>query len=456
MRVVKSLSAAADTWDDQSPISHEVSLDDRTEAASGRAAAIGAPAAPAPAEIAARVAEACAAVAAVPDILVACGEFLSLLVEASGATRASLMLINPQTGRLTIASAHGLPVNLTGQDLPFNPRSIAEWVLRNQRPLILNGAVKEERFEGCDRSVESAISLPVEGFDGPVGVVNLARPTAHQAFDEPEMMTVARLLYPIGVAVERVHRAVLGERCLRHLQARPGEWVHTMLPEGATASHRFEFGLARVPCERVAGDLCVRVPHASGGQTLMAADCSAAGVGSAFMTAFTHGMLVATASPERSAVALVARLNAGLHGRLAPGSHLALWVGQLSGSGQLSYCNAGMAAPLWVPADDNPARPLDAGGPVAGALHQPNYREETLQLLPGDLVLGASNGVLLARDGAGECFGLERLAELVAELRRQPLDRVTRAVCEAARNFGGRPVPVDDLTVFAFRYSPGD
>ena len=183
---------------------------------------------------------------------------------------------------------------------------------------------------------------------------------------------------------------------------------------------------------------------------------SATGVGAAVMTAFVHGMLVATAAPERSAVALVARLNAGLVGRMAPGRHVAMWVGQLSGSGQLSYCNAGMAPPLWIPADDNPARPLDAGGPVAGAIHQPNYHEETLQLLPGDLVVGGSNGVLYARDDSEQNFGMERLVELVTELRRQPLDRVTRAVCEAARNFGGRPVPVDDLTVFALRYSPGD
>jgi hypothetical protein len=407
-------------------------------------------------EIAEKVAETCAAVAAVPDILVACGQLLPLLVEASGATRASIMLINPDTGRLMVANAFGLPIDLTGRDLPYRPRSIGEWVVRNQRPLILNGEVKEERFEGCDRSIESALSLPIEGFDGPVGVVNLARPVPSRVFDESEMIAVARLCYPVGVAVERVHRAVLAERCLRQLQAPPGEWVHTMLPEGATAARHFEFGLARVPCAREAGDLCVRIPHPSGGQTLMAADCSTAGVGSAVMSAFTHGMLAATATPERSAVALVARLNAGLHGRLASGRHIALWVGQLSGSGQLSYCNAGMAAPLWVPADDNPPRPLDAGGPVAGALPLADYREETLRLLPGDLVVGASNGVLLARDGAGNCLGAARLAELVTGLRHQPLERLTRAVCEAARSFSSRTVPTDDLTVFALRYTPGD
>jgi hypothetical protein len=322
--------------------------------------------------------------------------------------------------------------------------------------VILNGEIREERFEGCDATIESALSLPIEGFDGPIGVVNLARPAPSRLFDTAEMIAVARLCYPIGVALERVHRAVLGEQCLRQLKAPAGEWVNTMLSEGATSTVNYEFGFARVPGAREAGDLCVRVPHPGGGQTLMAIDASTTGVASAVMSSFTHGMLAASATPERSAVALMARLNAGLHARLAPGRHLALWVGQLSGSGQMCYCNAGMSPPLWVPADDNPPHRLDAGGPPAGVLPQADYHEETFRLLPGDLVLGASNGVLLSRDGLGSCLGGERLAELVVEMRRQPLDRLTRAVCEAARSFSSRTVPSDDLTVFAVRYAPGD
>lgn len=433
-------------------------MDHRRSTASGRrsATAARAPATPYGNDIASRVAETCAAVAAVPDLLVACGQLLPLLVEASGATRASIMLINPDTGRLVIANAFGVPVDLTGQDLPYRTRSISEWVVENQRPVILNGDIKEERFEGCDCTIESALSLPIEGFDGPVGVVNLARSTPDRVFDEEEMIAVARLCYPVGVAVERVHRALLGERLLRQLQAPADAWINTMLHEGATEARNFEFGVARVSCARDAGDLCVRIPHASGGQTLAAIDASATGVAAAVMSAFVHGMLVASATPERSAVALVARMNAALHGRLAPGGHLAMWVGQLSGSGELSYCNAGMPAPLWVPVDDNPPRALDTGGPVAGAMGQADYREETLRMLPGDLVVGASNGVVLARDGLGRTLGDHRLASLVTDLRRQPLERLTRAVCEAARSFSGRTVPADDLAVFAVRYTPND
>jgi hypothetical protein len=411
---------------------------------------------PANEDVAQRIAETCAAVAPVPDLVVACGELLPLLAEASGATRASLLLVNHVTGGLMIANAIGLPVDLVGCEIPWRPRGITEWVLRNQRPLLLQGAVDEERFEGSDRSVDCAMSLPIEGFDGPVGVLNLARPAPGIVFDDAAMMRMARLLYPVGVAIERVRRAGLAERCYQELQAPYASWVQTHLPEGAFESLHCEYGFTRVASANEGGDLVVRVPHANGAQSLLALDSSCTGVGAVVTTAFAHGMFVATAAAERSAVALAARLNAGLHGRLAPGRHVALWVAQLSRGGQLAYCNAGIAPPLWVPGDDNPPRPLTAGGPPAGAFAQSDYREESLQLLPGDLVVGASNGVLLARDGAGHPFGSERVIELVSELRRAPLDRLTRAVCEAARNHTGRPVPADDWSVFALRYTSGD
>lgn len=407
-------------------------------------------------DMAQRIAETCATLAAVPDLVVACGELLPLLLEASGATRASLMLVNDATGGLMIANAIGLPVDLVGRDVPWRPRSITEWVLRNQRPLLLQGEVNEERFQGSDRSVDCAMSLPIEGFDGPVGVLNLARPAPGHVFDDAAMIRIARLLYPVGVAIERVRRAALAERCFRQLQAPYTTWVHTHLPEGAFESLRCEHGYTRVAGANEGGDLVVRVPHANGAQSLLALDSSCTGVGAAVTTAFAHGMFVATAAPERSAVALAARMNAGLHGRLASGRHVALWVAQLSRGGQLSYCNAGMAPPLWVPADDNPPRLLTAGGPPAGAFAQCDYHEESLQLLPGDLVVGVSNGVLLARDGPGNSFGNERVVELVGELRRAPLDRLTRAVCEAVRHYTGRPVASDDWSVFALRYTPGD
>ena len=97
---------------------------------------------------AAELQEACFRVARAPGLEACCADLLTPLAAAVNATRASLMLVNHHTGRLRITAAFGLPGELVGRDMPARPRSIGEWVMRNQRPLILNGEVNEERFEG--------------------------------------------------------------------------------------------------------------------------------------------------------------------------------------------------------------------------------------------------------------------------------------------------------------------
>jgi len=83
------------------------------------------------------------------------------------------------------------------------------------------------------------------------------------------------------------------------------------------------------------------------------------------------------------------------------------------------------------------------------------WDEEQVRLLPGDLVLAVSAGVLGARNVTGQPFGPARLAECVEEHRRQPLDSMTEGVVRSVLEWAGRPVPIDDLSVLAVRFAPG-
>ena len=71
-------------------------------------------------------------------------------------------------------------------------------------------------------------------------------------------------------------------------------------------------------------------------------------------------------------------------------------------------------------------------------------------------MLAASDGVLLARGANDQPFGVERLAEWVAEHRRQAVDRVAEGVIAAVAEFTGGTTPTDDLTVLALRCRSGD
>lgn len=400
----------------------------------------------------------CVDIARPPELAGSATRMLALCVEATGAARASLMTLNPATGRLAIAAAVGLPDELIGRDVQPRPRSIAEWVFRNRRGLVLNGEVRDQRFESTDAGahIESALSIPIETTQGVVGVLNLARHSPAPVFDDDEMAALSRSLAPVAEAIERVHRQSLGIRVVRDLERSPAEGASPLVPQGTCELNGFEMSLFHRPSAGGGCDGCDRVPHASGGQSLLAFDPAGTGPRAAAAAAFTQGLFAAIAAPERSAAGIVARLNAELHQRLGERRFVALWAAQLTGKGELAYCNAGFAAPLWVPGDGNPIARLDRGGPVAGAFPRSRFEEECIRLLAGDLILLASDGVIDARGTSDQPFGFERLAEVVGEQRRQPLERITAAVAEAVFEFSGRPVPTDDVTLFALRYTPGN
>ena len=99
---------------------------------------------------------------------------------------------------------------------------------------------------------------------------------------------------------------------------------------------------------------------------------------------------------------------------------------------------------------------LQAGGPLAGIEPEASYEQERIQLLPGDLVLAVSDGLLRAANPAGAELGLERLEELAGETRRRPLDQLVDAVLGLARDFSGAAAPVDDWAALALRFTRED
>lgn len=380
---------------------------------------------------------------------------LSPLLRSTGAKRASLMIVNPQTGRLCIVAGVGIRADLIGRDSEWRPNSISEWVYRKRTGLVLNGQVRSDSLTGsAEESIESAMCLPLETDGGVLGVLNLARTAPAPVFDETEMAQLRAILPPVAAALERATHAIRSERVATQLRSASGLVAHTLLQPGRHEARHFEFGYARRSSTLEGGDACERVPFANGGQALVALDASGEGVDAVLTVAHALGLFVGGASPERDPATTTARINTELFQRLAGRAAVAMWAAKLSPNGQLSSCTAGYPAPLWVPADDSPVVRLVSGGPPAGSAATVDWQEEQVRLLAGDIVVAASDGVFDAQNVTGQPFGDERLIETVCEFRRHPLDALADEVLARVRSWTGREVPTDDLSVLAVRFRP--
>jgi len=410
-----------------------------------------------PAMLAAEVFEECLHAVPTIDLRDIGARLLAPFVRAAGARRGSLMLVNPATGKLRVVAGLGIDLDLIGRDIEWRPSSISEWVFRKRQGLVLNGDVKQEGLLGTSGgSIESAICVPLENDDSVIGVVNVSCDSGSASFTEADMLAVKEMLPPVTAAIERALHANQSSLHTRQLEAASGLTGRTLLKPGCYEARNFELGYARLSSSHQGGAVCERVPLANGGHVLVALEPRADGADGLLTAAFVQGVFSTCAASEKSASAIAMRLNAELCSRQPGKGATGAWIGHLSPSGQLSSCNASYTSPLWVPADDSPITALNSNGPHLGGEARARWDDEQVRMLPGDLLVAASAGALGARNVTGQPFGPSRLIECVSEYRRQSLETLTAGVVRAVTAWTGRPVPIDDLTVLAVRFTPGN
>jgi sigma-B regulation protein RsbU (phosphoserine phosphatase) len=116
---------------------------------------------------------------------------------------------------------------------------------------------------------------------------------------------------------------------------------------------------------------------------------------------------------------------------------------------QLTYSNAGHLPPL-VLGLDGKIRRLDCGGTVVGLMDGMRYDEGRIQMHPGDILVAYSDGITEPENDFGE-FGEERLREVVARYRDQPLHVISAQVMLALDAWIGAEEQPDDITLVLAR-----
>jgi sigma-B regulation protein RsbU (phosphoserine phosphatase) len=118
-------------------------------------------------------------------------------------------------------------------------------------------------------------------------------------------------------------------------------------------------------------------------------------------------------------------------------------------AGRLSYANAGHPYAFRVPRFGAPERLGATAPPLGLAAAGEIQRRQVPWAVRHDLLVLWTDGLVDARNEAGEPFGEQRLLEEVCAHRTEPADVIVRAVLDQAAAFGSQPV--DDRTLLVLR-----
>jgi sigma-B regulation protein RsbU (phosphoserine phosphatase) len=156
--------------------------------------------------------------------------------------------------------------------------------------------------------------------------------------------------------------------------------------------------------------------------------------------------------------ALVRQLNDGfLKGSRDGQFASAFLLSHYAATGELLFTNAGHLPPLWYRSgvrewsfmwDATPYSKEIADLPL-GMIPGTAYRQNAVQLEPGDLVLLYTDGISEAHDEQGEQLGLDGLLHAAASLPNGSAAAAGEALLAAVTRFRGSAPPTDDETVVA-------
>jgi len=287
--------------------------------------------------------------------------------------------------------------------------------------------------------------LPHVAREDEVGVMarafDSARGSIHEQLDEISRMTAQR---------ERMHSEL---EIARDIQ-------QAMLPSGRTfdrAGSHLETCARLEPAKMVGGDFYHFFETAPGQLWFVIGDVSDKGVPAALFMARTISVLENSARRHTRPDGILIAASA----RLAENNDTCMFATVLCGlvnvdSGDFWLSSAGHEPPLMLDADGRAAPLALETGPPLGIDPQQHYPLLRGRLLPGQTLLGYTDGVTDALDAAGQAYGLGRLlAALRPELSAAA--QCARLV-EDLHRFIGAAEPFDDITLLAIRLrrEPGE
>ncbi len=209
------------------------------------------------------------------------------------------------------------------------------------------------------------------------------------------------------------------------------------------------------PAQQVGGDLFVALRTAPDVVFVAVGDVSGKGIPASIFMAVTVTIVRTLARQGLAANEVLARVNDELVEQNAGDLFVTLVCARISlASGRVEVASAGHPPPLLVAPGTSPRQPFTTSGLVAGFRKGEIYENDVGTLSPGEMLVFFSDGVPEAWSAAGEAFGQERLADLLAMRAGDGARETVDAVVDAVHAHAAGTSPSDDITVLALRRRP--
>jgi sigma-B regulation protein RsbU (phosphoserine phosphatase) len=333
------------------------------------------------------------------------------------------------------------------------------WVVSNRVVTLIPDTLRDKRlkaFPDCPPFARSVLSVPIFKRGQLLGILTLMH-SQPEHFSAASVNMMQMMAKQIALAIEyaRFYGQLETYSNALKLDLEQGRQIQqNFLPQPLAGLTGWEIASFFQPARQLGGDFYDTFLLPNGSIGLVIGDVCDKGVGAALFMGLFRSLLRIFSDQTSShahitpvqAVMLTNNYIAQNHSELC--MFATIFFGVLNpATGLLTYVNAGHEPPIILRSSGVKER-LKPTGPCVGPMHNVNFQEKQLQLEPGDIILGYSDGVPDARSPQGDFFTEKRLLSLLEEPAPNAIALVDR-IKKQLESHVSEADPFDDITILA-------
>jgi len=226
-----------------------------------------------------------------------------------------------------------------------------------------------------------------------------------------------------------------------------------LLPSPLPDVSGYEVAAISKPATQTGGDYYDCIALNKKEMLFMIADATGHGIGPALMTAGSRAYFRALTQTEKQITGLLKQANALLEHDLCGGRFItlaALKLNNVTHTGE--YLSAGHAPTFLLRHDANSVEKLSAqAAPIGVDASMQSDGSLSLEFAASDMIMMFSDGIFECQNSQGEAFGIERLENLLIQLRDKPVQNMATEILSSIQEYAGEQEQSDDVTLMIIR-----
>ncbi len=369
------------------------------------------------------------------------------------ADRCSIWMVDPATGEMWTRVAHGVePIRVSAG------HGLVGACVQGNEIILVNDALNDPRLyrsvgQKTGYETRSVLCMPLHGAsERVIGAFQALNKPGGFSAEDVKLLHLAASYSASAIETQTLRKEAEQAQLMRRELEIARDVQMRLFPRVLPAVPGVEYECCCFPAKLVGGDYYDVIPMPGGRTCITLGDVSGKGIPAAVLMASIQASIrVSMTRGADSLVDAVRALNQTVYSTTAAERYTTLFTAFLEpGARRITYLNGGQAAPMLLRASGALTR-LDEGGPPVGLLPVAPFREATVDLQAGDLLVVFSDGVSEANNPAGELWNEDELAQVVRSCAGLPAPQARDRILDAANRFADGADPADDMTLTVFR-----